>query len=220
MATHPATAHPATRSFPDLRAAPAPFDHNPSDWSQRVPIAVLALVGFFISVYMGLYQWGLIDSVWDPFFGEQTEKVLKSDVSHKISSWVGVPDAILGAVAYLGDALFSLAGSTRRWQYRPWMVVIFGIDVIPLGGVSAILVMMQAFVVGSWCFLCLVSAVISLILIGFAYDEVWASLVYLNRVRKRAETRGQFWSAVWGQPSEVAHEVAEGMVNERKGGKK
>lgn len=209
-------ANPHAAVFPDLEVAPEPWDYNPSAWSQRIPIAIIAALGFFISTYMGLFQWGLIDTVWDPVFGDQTAKVLKSDVSHKISEWVLIPDAILGSIAYLGDVLFALAGSTRRWQYRPWMVVIFGIDVIPLGIVSAVLVMMQAFVVGYWCFLCLVTAVISLVLIIYAYDEVWSSLKYLKRVWDRAGSSREFWSAFWGQPSQLAYEVGEEMVRERR----
>ena len=211
--------NPQAKPFPTLKGAPEPWEYNPSSWDQRVKIALVAVVAFLISVYMGLFQWGLISSAWDPFFGQQTERVLKSDVSHKITQWVRLPDAILGSLAYLGDVLFALAGSTRRWQYRPWMVVVFGIDVIPLGIVSAILVFMQAVVVGSWCFLCLVTAVISLILVAMAYDEVWTSLKFLGRVRKRAEDKGDFWNALWGRPSQVAHEVGEEMIRERKAGR-
>lgn len=180
-----------------------------------MPVAVLSAVALVISVYMGFYQWGLINDVWDPVFGDQTLQVLDSDVSHTISEWVRMPDAILGAIAYLGDAVFSLAGSRRRWQYRPWMVIIFGIDVIPLGIVSATLVFMQGFVVGSWCFLCLVTAVISLVLIVFAYDEVWSSLLYLSRVWKAADDRKIFWDTLWGRPSPLAHEIGESMINQR-----
>lgn len=202
--------------LPDLNAIPAPWEtKNPSAWSQRVPVAILSAVGLVISVYMGLYQWDLIDSVWDPVFGRQTMQVLDSDVSHAISGWVRMPDAVLGAIAYLGDAVFSLAGSERRWQYRPWMVIIFGIDVIPLGIVSATLVFMQGAVVGSWCFLCLVTAVISLTLILYAYDEVWSSLVYLNRVWKAADDRSVFWDTLWGRPSDLAHEIGESMIQKR-----
>lgn len=197
---------------PDLDVIPKPWDHNPSSWSQRVPVAVLAAVALLISAYMGLYQWNLIGQVWDPVFGRQTEEVLKSDVSHQITRWVGIPDAILGALAYLGDIIFALAGSTRRWQFRPWMVVIFGIDVIPLGGVSAILVFMQAFVVGSWCFLCLVTAVLSLTLVYLAYDEVWTTLLYLREVRRRSRKKGDLWNAFWGRPSRAAYEAGESMI--------
>src|SRR5690606_7491929 len=67
-----------------LQVCPRPWDYNPSAWSQRIPISVLAMVAFFIATYMGLYQWRLIDSAWDPVFGDQTQKVLDSDVSEKM----------------------------------------------------------------------------------------------------------------------------------------
>src|SRR5690606_25470523 len=108
-----------------------------------------------------------------------------SNVSERMRYWFLIPDAVFGALAYLGDAIFGLAGSTRRWQYRPWLVILFGIDVIPLGVVSVVLVVLQGTVVGSWCFLCLVTALISLILIYWAYDEVWSCLLYLWRVWKK-----------------------------------
>jgi hypothetical protein len=115
-------------------------------------------------------------------------------------------------LAYLGDAIFGLAGSTRRWQYRPWIVILFGIDVIPLGVVSAILVAIQGAVLGQWCFLCLVTAAISLVLVYMAYDEVWASLKYLQAVRGKAQTWGAVWKAFIGQPSAIADLAAAEMV--------
>src|SRR5690606_24727502 len=105
------------RKRESLHVIPHPWNYNPSAWRQRIPIAILAMVAFAIAVYMGLYQWRLIPAAWDPIFGKQTEKVLDSDVSERMRYWFLVPDAIFGAVAYLGDAIFGLAGSTRRWQY-------------------------------------------------------------------------------------------------------
>jgi uncharacterized membrane protein len=200
----------ARRGPQDLDAPAPPWDYNPSAWSQRIPICVLATVGFFISAYMALYEWKLTGGVWDPVFGEQTELVLDSDVSHMLYRWFGIPDAALGAIAYLGDAIFGLAGSTRRWQYRPWLVVLFGIDVIPLGGVSAALVLVQTFVLGQWCFLCLVSATISLVLVYWAYDEVWSSVLYLRRVYGRTRDWSVLWHVFWGGSHPVAVEAARG----------
>ena len=189
-----------------------PWDYNASSWSQRIPICVLATVGFLIAAYMGLYQWRLIGSAWDPVFGEQTEKVLDSDVSERMRSWFLVPDAAFGALAYLGDAIFGLAGSTRRWQTRPWLVIIFGFDVIPLGIVSVILVFMQFLVVGDWCFLCLVTAVISLILIYWAYDEVWTCLKYLWLVWTKTGDRRLLWKTFCGQATPEAADIAVEMI--------
>lgn len=191
-----------------LAVKPPPWDHNPSSWSHRLAIAVLAGFGFLIASYLTAYQWGWVDSVWDPVFGHQSEQVLDSNVSHQLQRWLGIPDAALGAMAYLGDILFGLAGSTRRWQYRPWLVIVFGIDVIPLGVVGAILVSLQATVVGSWCFLCICSAVISLLLILLAYDEVWSSLLFLRRVWARTHSTAILWNVFWGGASREADALA------------
>ncbi|MEX0729126.1 MAG: vitamin K epoxide reductase family protein [Planctomycetaceae bacterium] len=200
------------RKRESLEVIPHPWNYNPSSWRQRIPIAGLAMVAFAIAAYMGLYQWRLIPSAWDPVFGNQTQQVLDSTVSERMRIWFLIPDASFGAIAYLGDAIFGLAGSTRRWQYRPWMVVLFGIDVIPLGIVSAVLVVLQGTVVGSWCFLCLVTAAISLILVYWAYDEVWSCLLYLHRVKQRTQGWSIVWKTFWGIRTPEAEEIAVDFV--------
>lgn len=196
----------------DFHAVPKPWDYNPSKWNQRALISLIASTAFFPAVYMGLYQWGLIEEVWDPVFGDQTQKVLDSDVSHWMRKWMIVPDAILGALAYLGDILFALAGSTRRWQYRPWLVILFGLDVIPLGIVSAILVFCQGALVGAWCFLCLYTAFVSLLLVFLAYDEIWSCLLFLHTVWKRSRSPAILWKTIWGIPTQTAYEAGESMI--------
>lgn len=193
----------------DLEIQAPPWDYNPSSWRQRGPVCAVAALGFLVATYMALYQWRLIDSVWDPVFGTQTQSVLDSDVSERMRSWIGIPDAALGALAYLGDLLYGLAGSTRRWQYRPWMVLLFGFDVIPLGVVSVILVVLQGTVVGAWCFLCLCTAAISILLIWLAWDEIWSTLVFLRDVWRRERSWPILWSSFWGRPTAVATIVAE-----------
>ena len=189
-----------------------PYRYNPSAWVQRVPICMLAFVGAGICMHMALYQWGLVEEAWDPVFGEQSNRVLSSDIAKDLFLFIGIHDAAMGALAYLGDAILGFAGSPRRWQYRPWMVVLFGIDVIPLGGISAILVACQAFVLGDWCFLCLVTAVISLILVYWAWDEVRVCLTYLWRVYRRTHDFRMLWYAFCGFRRPVLDEVAEEML--------
>ncbi len=196
------------QAVPDLNVNAPPWTYNPSSWRERVPICILAGVAFLIASYMALYQWRLIDDVWDPVFGDQSKHVLDSDVSEWMRSWFRIPDAALGALAYLGDLVFGLAGSTRRWQYRPWMVMLFGLDVIPLGIVSAVLVVMQGAVVGAWCYLCLLTAAISLSLVVIAYDEVWSCMLYLGRVWRRTRSVRIFWNTFWGRASREAEEAA------------
>lgn len=193
---------------------PRPWNYNPSSWPQRIRIAWIALVAAFIALYLGLYQWQVIASVWDPLFGDGTAKVLTSDVSHEITRWIRVPDAILGVFAYLSDAVFALAGSERRWQDRPWLVILFGIDVIPIGIVSIILVILQGIAVKYWCFLCLITAAISLLLIILAYDEVISSCIYLYEVKKRGSWSTLWW-AIWGYPSPEALEAGDATLQRR-----
>jgi uncharacterized membrane protein len=195
-----------------LDVAVAPYDYNPSSWRQRVPICLLATIAGVLAGHLALFQWDLIPYAWDPIFGAQTEKVLTSKIAQRMDHWLGIPDAALGVLAYFGDAIFGLAGSTRRWQYRPWMVILFGIDVIPLGLVSAVLVFCQAFVLGQYCFLCLVTAVISLALVFLAYDEIWVSCLYLWRVWRSTCSVGTVWRAFCGRPTPEGDRAAEAMV--------
>ncbi|MCI0382472.1 MAG: vitamin K epoxide reductase [Chlamydiae bacterium] len=201
-------------------AIPEPWHYNPSKWSQRITICLVATIATLIAIYLGLYQWRLVDSIWDPIFGVQSMQVLDSDVSHELSRWFRIPDGIFGAWAYLGDIIFGLAGSTRRWYDRPWIVILFGFDVIPLGIVSAILVAMQGFVVGAFCTLCLATAVISIILVFLAYDEVWSCILLLYRVWKRSKNFRILWNTFWGHPSNIAYQIAGEMVKKRENKKR
>lgn len=192
-----------------------PWKYNPSSWNQRIRIALGALVAAAIALYLGLYQWRLFPTVWDPFFGEGSIRVLDSDVSHTFTSYIRIPDGILGALAYFSDAVFAIAGSERRWQDRPWLVVVFGIDVIPLGIVSFTLVVLQGIVVGWWCFLCLITACISLLLVILAYDEVVSSCYYVYKTFEFSKSWKITWNAFWGIPSMEAYEAGLFVTRKR-----
>jgi uncharacterized membrane protein len=170
---------------------PPGWDYNPATWSQRLPIVGLAVVGVGIATWLSLFQLGVISTIWEPFFGDGSRRVLES----KLSRVFPIPDAALGAFAYLVDAVAGIIGGTKRWRTMPWIVVVFGLAVGPLGAVSIALVMSQPLVVGAWCTLCLASAVISLAMIGPAMDEMLASLQYMKRVK---EDGRPFWRHFWG----------------------
>jgi uncharacterized membrane protein len=145
-------------------------------------------VGLSIATYLALYQWGLIPTVWEPFFGRGSQIVLHSYVSRILP----IPDAALGALGYLTDAASGVIGRRDRWRTMPWIVVIFGLAVGPLGAVSILLVILQPVAFDAWCTLCLASAVISLTMIGPAMDEVLAALQHLDRVNRAG---GSLWRA-------------------------
>jgi uncharacterized membrane protein len=170
---------------------PPAWDYNPSTWMQRIPLVIIAVAGFVTALYLGLYQLRVIDSVWEPFFGKGSIKILNSPLSKALP----VPDALLGAFGYLLDAVSGIIGKTQRWRTMPWIVVLFGIAVGPLGLISLLLVIAQPVFVNAWCTLCLVTAVMSIVMIGPAMDEVLASLQYLQRVKKNGLS---VWKAFWG----------------------
>src|SRR5687767_11070331 len=74
-------------------AIPPGWDYNPAAWSQRIPIVVLAVIGFLIASYLALYQLKVFDTVWEPFFGNGSKKILNSPISHALP----IPDGALGA---------------------------------------------------------------------------------------------------------------------------
>ena len=192
----------------DMDVAAPPWRKNPSAWSHRIKMAVLAALGAILAAYMSLYQLHLTTSVWDPVFGGGTERVLTSELSQAIYRMVHVPDALLGALGYGTEILFALTGSTRRWQYRPWLVALFGLNVLALAGAGVALVVAQGLVVRSWCFLCLVTTLISLVLAALSLKEIYASLHYLRRVRRRSGRVRVVWNTFWGRASEPADGAA------------
>ena len=180
---------------------PPGWTYNPSSWSDRAWLIAVAGVGFVISGYLALYQWKVIGTVWEPFFGTGSERVLHSFLSRILP----IPDAALGELAYLVDAVTGAIGGTARWRTMPWMVVLFGLAVGPLGIVSVLLVISQPIVIEAWCTLCLVSAGLSLIMIGPAMDEVLASLQHLKRV---SEDDQSVWTSFWKGSPPLAGEIS------------
>lgn len=176
---------------------PPGWTYNPSAWPQRVPIVGLSLLGFGIATYLALYQYGVVDTVWEPLFGDGSRVILDSQTSHAIELYLGLPitDAALGAFGYALDAVTGLIGGRRRWRTMPWMVILFGMAVGPLGAVSVLLVILQPVLSESWCTLCLASAVVSIGMIGPAMDEVLASLQLIRREQREGRSA---WRAFWG----------------------
>lgn len=171
--------------------APPGWSYNPSSWPQRLPLIGAAVLGFGIAAYLALFQLQVVADVWEPFFGSGSRRILTSGASRVLP----IPDAALGAAGYLADAVSGAIGGRDRWRRMPWMVVLFGVAVGPLGGVSILLVVLQPVVYDAWCTLCLASAVVSVAMIGPAMDEVLASLQHLARERRAGHST---WRAFWG----------------------
>ncbi len=187
----------------DRRCIPPGWSANPSSWTDRLPLVALALAGFTVATYLTLFQLGVLTNVWEPFFGEGSRTILHSAVSRILP----LPDAALGALGYLLDATAGLVGGRQRWRTMPWIVVVFGVAVGPLGATSIVLVILQPVAFGAWCTLCLASAAVSVLMIGPALDEVLASLQHLRRVHDAGDS---VWRAFWGVDAALTREARAG----------
>ena len=130
----------------------------------RPGVVVLALLGCGIATTLALFQAGVLGSVWEPFFGDGSRRVLTSALSQALP----VPDAALGAVAYLAEAVLTALGRPDR----PWVVLGAAAVAAGLGLAAVGLVAAQVFLVGAFCTLCLGSAAVSLILAALVLPEV------------------------------------------------
>ncbi|MDQ2785843.1 MAG: vitamin K epoxide reductase family protein, partial [Chloroflexota bacterium] len=169
---------------------PVGWSYSPSTWVQRAPMVALGFAGFFLARYMTADQLGHIPTVWDPLFGTGTARVLHSAIARAFP----VSDAGLGAAVYLVEALMGLMGDRRRWRTMPWMVMFFGLLVVPLGIVSVALIVSQPLTVGTWCFICLLTALTTLLMIPLALDEVVAMVQFLVQSHRDGQS---VWRTFW-----------------------
>jgi nucleoside-diphosphate-sugar epimerase len=177
-------------------SVPPGWSYNPSAWTQRLPIIALALVGLYVSRYLAGYQLGHLSGVWEPFFAGSmqdpkngTEEIITSAVAE---AWP-VSDAGLGGITYILEILTGVVGLRARWRTMPWLVILFGLMIVPLSVVSVSFVIIQPIVIGTWGTLTLIGAAAMLVQIPYAIDELLASLQFLRR-RTRA---GQNWLRVF-----------------------
>ena len=86
--------------------------------------------------------------------------------------------------------------------------VIFGANVAALGFASTVLVLIQAFVVGDFCFLCLVTAACSYTLVLLASGEVWAAVKNIFSAWSGGGASAM-WNALLGVPPAAKEDAAE-----------
>jgi hypothetical protein len=175
---------------------PPGWSYNPSDWTQRLPIIALALVGLYVSRWLAGYQLGHLDGVWEPFFAGSPDDP-RNGTEEIITSWVAeawpVSDGGLGAITYILEIVTGVIGLRARWRTMPWLVVLFGVLIVPLSVTSISFIIIQPILLGAWSTLALLGAAAMLLQIPYAIDELLASLQFLLR-RVKA---GQNWLRVF-----------------------
>jgi hypothetical protein len=129
-------------------------------------LVLVAVAGSCVSGYLAAFELGWVSSVWDPIFGSGSERVLSSG----IATLLPVPDALLGAAAYVVDAALAslLAVGVARAQLVSGALAVISV----VGAVIGIaLAISQPLLVGTFCTLCLVSTLISIVLAAGAVAE-------------------------------------------------
>ncbi|MDH5804110.1 MAG: vitamin K epoxide reductase family protein [Gemmatimonadota bacterium] len=126
----------------------------------RMAIAVLSLLGFFLSAYLSMWKLGFVGPL---VCGVGSCEIVQTS---EYAYLLGIPVAFYGVAGYLAILVASLWGLQGRWigERKPTHVIVFlaGAGV----GFSIYLTFIEAFVLNAWCRWCVVSAiVITLILI-------------------------------------------------------
>jgi hypothetical protein len=178
------------------RAVPHGWTYNPSAWTQRLPVVVLALVGLYVSRYLAGYQLGHIDHVWEPFFRgapDNPRNGMEEIITSAVAKAWPISDGGLGGITYALEILTGIIGLKARWRTMPWLVILFGIMIVPLSVTSITFVIIQPIVIGTWGTLALIGAAAMFVQIPYAVDELIASFQFL---RRRVQA-GQNWVSVF-----------------------
>ncbi len=153
---------------------------------RRLASAVLACFGGLISTYLATYQYGGLSHVWEPLFGDGSERILNSGLLEPLSRALVIPlrDAALGAIGYGIEAVLALAGLRRGSLRLDWSDKAYVALVALMGTGSLALVLLQATVFHAWCTLCLTSAAISEAIVVLSVRELAvATTVLIHRLK-------------------------------------
>jgi len=194
--THGGPLHRVNKMTPrrDERATvPAGWDYNPSSWRQRWPNLAFAVLAFAATLHLSQHELHPRLVPWEPFFGDGTRLVLDSWLLRALP----VPFATLSAVLFLLAAFTGALGGSCRWRTLPCVVLGFALCVVPTALAHVALVILQPTLLGAWSTLCLLSALLSVSMVGPTLEEVLATLQHLQRT---ARCGCSWWRAFWGLP--------------------
>jgi uncharacterized membrane protein len=120
----------------------------------RMVVAVLALIGAFLALYLSMYKWGLVGTLRCSLGG--CESVQNSPWSELF----GRPVAEWGLGAYLSMLVIAVLGLQPRFANARWVALsLFGISAIGVA-FSAWLTYLEAYRIQAWCQYCVASAIL------------------------------------------------------------
>jgi uncharacterized membrane protein len=131
----------------------------------RMAIAVLALIGWLVSAYMGAYSFGLTGDI---ICGSGGCNIVQD------SPWArlyGVPVPALGLAGYAALLVAAIAGlQPALLASRTVSLILVAAATIGLG-FSAYFTYLEAFVIHAWCRWCVASAVVTVLIFLFTLPE-------------------------------------------------
>jgi uncharacterized membrane protein len=134
--------------------------------ANRMVIALLALVGLFISAYLTLHKYGYIGTL---ACGTGSCEVVQTS---KYAMLLGVPVPVLGVVGYLLLMIVAIVGlQPGAVRNRTLALLLF---LLADGALlfSIYFTYLEKFVIHAWCRWCIGSAVVSLLIWVFALAEL------------------------------------------------
>lgn len=141
----------------DVAAAGAPVN--------RMVVAVLALVGVLISVYMALYKFGALGEILCGSGGCSTVQ------NSPWSDFMGVPVPVLGLLGYAALMVTAMMGLQPSFAGRRAVAAVIAAGATIGLLFSAYLTYLEAFVIHAWCRWCIGSAVLATLIFIFALPE-------------------------------------------------
>ena len=139
------------------------------DTRNRMGIALVALTGIFISLYLLLYKVGAFGTIICGTGGCET--VQNSPWAY----FLGLPVAAWGLLGYVTMMGVAMAGIQPRFDASRWVsLALVALTTVALL-FSIYLSILEEFVIHAWCQWCIASALLSVLAFGLAIPE-WRRL--------------------------------------------
>jgi uncharacterized membrane protein len=131
----------------------------------RMAIALLALIGVLISLYMSAYHFGWLGTIACGTGGCETVQ------NSPWAKFVGVPVPLIGLLGYGALLVLSLLGVQERFEEDRRVALLLTAGAVIGLAFSGYLTWLEASVIHAWCRWCIVSALLATLIFVFTVPE-------------------------------------------------
>lgn len=140
----------------------------------RMLIAVLALIGVLISIYMSAYHFGWLGSIMCGTGGCETVQ------NSPWANFAGIPVPLIGLVGYGTLVVLAVLGIQERFEDDRRIPLLLTLGAVIGLAFSAYLTWLEAAVIHAWCRWCIISAILATLIFLVTVPE-------FGRLRSRNE---------------------------------